>query len=116
MYVRQLMADFRREYHVSYLDVPTAEAVQLALMLREGSSYLSALDPALAWSNAESLLADIMDGLSRLTHMLSDAHTTEGAQLVARPGQAEAAQAERERAAAVRRYLEETEWEEVDDV
>lgn len=116
MYVRELMADFRREYHVSYLDVPTAEAVQLALMLREGSSYLAALDPSRAWSNVESQLADLMDGLSRLTHMLSDAHTTEGAQLVVRPGQAKAAQAERERARTARRRIEETEWEEVGDV
>ena len=114
MYVRQLTADFRRAYHASYPDVPTAEAVTLASMLREGSDYVSALDPKLKWTDSETLLADLVDGLSRLTHMLSDAHTTDGAWTVGRPGQAEARAAARTAATDAARRIEETEWEAVD--
>jgi hypothetical protein len=114
MYVRQLMADFRRIYHVSYMDVPTDEAIVLASMLGGGSAYAAALDPRLAWGMEETLTADLTDAVLRLTHMLSDAHTTEGAPTVPRPGQVERVMRERARAARVKKRIEETEWEEAD--
>lgn len=112
--MRQLVADFRREYHVSYHDVPTGEAVQLASMLREGSDYLAALDPHLAWTRQEHELADIYDAVERFLMMKSSAGTTEGARRMPRPGQAEDARAERERARDVRARIDDTEWEAVD--
>lgn len=114
MYVRQLMADFRRKYHVSYMDVPTDEAIVLASMLGGGSAYAAALDPRLAWGMEETLTADLTDAVLRLTHMLSDAHTTEGAPTVPRPGQAERNAQARAKAASVMRRIEETKWEEAD--
>ncbi len=114
MYVRQLTADFRREYHVSYLDVPTDEAVRLASMLREGSEYVRALEPQMGWNTSEALLADIVDSILRLTHMLSDARTTEGAPTVPRPGSDMRSAEAKRNAARTREYIESQEWEAVD--
>lgn len=82
-------------------------------MLRGGSEYLRALDPHYGWDDTQNLIADLIDCLSRLTHMLSDAHTTEGAPTVLRPGQAEDAREQLERSATANKIIEETEWEEV---
>lgn len=110
----ELRADFRRLYHVRYDDVDPAEAVDLVRMLPQGSLYLAALDPHLGWRHEEHELADLCDGLSRLTHMLSDARTTEGAPLVERPGQREDAEAAVARSRRIRRRIEDTEWEAIE--
>lgn len=111
--MRQLEADFRRIYNVSYWDVTTEEAIDLASMLGPGSAYLSAIDPHCGWDATQNLIADLVDSVSRLTHMLSDAHTTEGAQTVVRPGDAEDAKERVGRAARANEIINETEWEEV---
>lgn len=109
-----LRHDFRATYGCSYDEVPTDEAIDLVRTLGPGSLYRASLDPRDGWTNQEHQLADVADGISRLTHMLSDARTTEGADLAVRPGHAEAQAAAIARARDVRRHIEETEWEEVD--
>lgn len=65
------------------------------------------------WSDGREDAADIVDALSRLTSMLSDARTTEGAPVVARPSVLRARMDAVERARRARETIANTEWEEV---
>ena len=61
-YRAELRADFRRYYGCSYSEVERsspAEAADLAFLLPRGSSLLTAIDPAYAWTRAEVLLATV---------------------------------------------------------
>lgn len=114
LYTRELTADFRKYYHVAYLDAATEEAITLASFLPEGSYYLAALDKHLGWSHMENMLADINDSIERFLHMKSDAATTEGAKTVIRPGQIEDMAAAIGKIRSAKDIIENGEWEEID--
>lgn len=111
--MRELEADFRREYHARYGDVPADEAIRLAEMLDVGSAYLTALDVHMAWTRQERMLADINDSIERFLHMKSSAGTTEGAPTVARPWFAADSEDARRRAHETRSKIDGTKWEAV---
>ena len=65
----ELRADFRRYYGCSYSEVERSSPVEtadIAFFLPNGSALKAAVDPALAWTRAEVLLAHAVNGLSRL--------------------------------------------------
>lgn len=65
----ELRADFRRFYGVSYREVETAspmEAADLAFFLPCGSSLKAAIDPALAWTPEQVLIAEAVNAIGRL--------------------------------------------------
>jgi len=110
--VRELRHDFRAVYHVRYEDVGPDEAVDLILTLPEGSAWRRAGRPFGELSERERLAYDVVDAILRLTHMLSDARTTDGAPTLTRPSDLEARAAAAAEARARRERMESTEWEE----
>lgn len=63
----ELRADFRRYYGVSYSEVERSsvvEAADLAFFLPLGSATKTALDPALAWTREERLLAAAVNAIA----------------------------------------------------
>lgn len=113
-HLAELRHDFRREYGTRYDDVPTDEAIDLVRTLGPWTAYASAVAGYRGWEPVEHRLADLTDSVLRLTHMLSDARTTEGAPTVPRPGSGKRAAEAKKRAARAREYIENQEWEAVD--
>lgn len=105
-------------YGCSYDETATDEALDLIAMLPDGSRYLAALSPLKAWTNSECRLADIVDGLSALTQMLSDKRTTENAPKVKRPWDEYVKRVNRTvqrlKAASIRNRIEKTKWVDVE--
>lgn len=65
----ELRADFRRYYGCRYSEVERlspVEAADLAFFLPNGSALKSAVDPALAWTRTDVLLALVANGISGL--------------------------------------------------
>lgn len=113
-HVAELRHDFRREYGTRYEDVPTDEAIDLVRTLGPWTDYMSSVAGYRGWEPMEYRLADLTDAVLRLTHMLSDARTTEGASTVPRPGSGRRAAEAKRKAARTREYIESQEWEAVD--
>lgn len=68
-YIAELSADFRRYYGVPYSEVERSspiEAADLAFLLPLGSCLKSAIDPALAWTRTDHLLAAAVNAIAAL--------------------------------------------------
>lgn len=65
----ELRADFRRFYSCRYDEVERAsplEAADLAFFLPRGSAFKAALDPSMAWTDEQVLLAEAVNAIGRL--------------------------------------------------
>ena len=112
--MRELRADFRHWYHVRYEDVAADEAIDLILSLPMGSMYLAALSPYWAWGEERNAIADVCDLLFRGERLMCTG-STEGSQRITRPRDVYERRQALDKAKAVRRKMETTEWELVDD-
>lgn len=112
--MRELRHDFRRYYGASYDDVPTDEAIDLVLTLPPGSKYMSALDPRLSWSEARTLVADIIDRLYSMQWSQGGISGDEPPHVV-RPHELQEREAEREKRASVQDKIHNTKWKDAPD-
>lgn len=112
--MRELRHDFRRLYHTSYDEVPTAEAIDLIRTLPDGSSYVRATDFARSWGVERHRHADLLDAVRELTWaMAMDHERMPEPPRVVRPSDVVSRVETIRRATAARHELEHGSWEDV---
>lgn len=99
-------------YGVSYDDVPTDEAIDLALSLPQGSAYRGALSADGAWSHERHRMADMVDLLMIVNWRLMGCPEQYKPAPVVRPGDAERRAAARMQAKRASERIESTSWKE----
>lgn len=110
--MRELRHDFRAHYGVSYDEVPTDEAIDLALSLPPGSAYMASIGAGHAWSAERHRMADVVDLLLIINWRLMGCPADCKPDPVERPGDAERRRRALAQARTAREKIEGTEWRE----
>lgn len=98
---------------MSYDDVSTVEAIDLARMLPQGSEFRAARNKNDAWSDEQHRAADVMDALLVINWRLMGCPDQFEPSPIERPGDRERSLQARKRAKASKETIENTKWEDV---